>query len=228
MVAHRWNRPLLALIGLVLVAQGIGCSSTGIAVRERLGYAKREQLVDRVEQTRDAQAGARDQFETTLDELKSLTGYEDRELEGAYSRLSKELDRSEKRAKRVRDKIRSVERVGTALFKEWESELELYSTESLRRASEEQLDATRARYERVVVAMRRAESKMEPVLAAFRDQTLFLKHNLNARAIASIDGALVELEGEIAQLIADMESSIDEANRFIDQMSAGSGAGGSG
>jgi len=217
----RWDRAVLGLAGAFLVMQSVGCASTGIAVRERMGYAKREQLVDRVEETRDAQASAKNQFATTLDELKSLTGYEDRELEGAHSRLKKALSRSEARADRVREKIRSVERVGKALFSEWESELDDYSTESLRRASEEQLDATRTRYDRVVTAMRRAEATMSPVLDAFRDQVLFLKHNLNARAIASIDGALVELEGEIATLIADMESSIDEANRFIDQMSAG-------
>ncbi len=213
----------LALLGLVLLFGGSGCASTGIAVRERLGQAKREQLVDRVEETRDAQESAKSQFATTLEELKSLTGFEDRELEGAYSRLKKELDRSESRAKRVRDRIDSVERVGKALFEEWDEELDDYTTESLRRASEDQLIETRSRYERVVAAMRRAESKMEPVLAAFRDQVLFLKHNLNARAVASMDRTVVELEGEIARLISDMESSIAEANRFIDEMDHGGG-----
>ncbi len=218
---NRLTRPALALMGLAMTLQGLGCSSAGIAVREKLGYAKREQLVDRVEESRDAQESAKTQFASTLDELKSLTGYEDRELEGAYSKLKKELDRSEDRAGRVRDKIRSVERVGSALFDEWEDELDDYSTESLRRASEDQLIETRSRYERVVAAMRRAESKMDPVLDAFRDQVLFLKHNLNARAIASMDSTVIELESEISRLIADMESSIAEANVFIDQMGEG-------
>ena len=69
--------------------------------------------------------------------------------------------------------------------------------------------------------MQRAESKMAPVLAAFSDQVLYLKHNLNARAIASLDDTVIELEGEIAGLIADMEASIAEANTFIDAMGAG-------
>ena len=216
-------KAVLALMGLVLAGQGVGCASAGIAVREKLGYAKREQLVDRVEETRDAQESAKAQFATTLEELKSLTGFEDRELEGAYSRLRRELERSESRADRVQDRIDSVERVGGALFEEWEAELDEYTTESLRRASESQLVETRDRYERVVAAMRRAESKMEPVLAAFRDQVLFLKHNLNARAVASMDRTVVELEGEIARLISDMESSIAEANSFLDEMERGGG-----
>lgn len=208
------------VLSLTLIAILItGCASTGIAVREKLGTPKREQLVDRVDETRDAQESAKEQFATTLDELKALTTFDGGELESAYSRLKRQLDRSESRAEQVRDKITSVDRVARALFSEWEEELNEYSTESLRRASEQQLDETRNRYSEVITAMRRAESKMGPVLNAFNDQVLFLKHNLNARAIASLDSTLNELESEIAALIADMEASIDEANSFIDEMS---------
>jgi len=207
---------LVLLSSLVLLISG--CSSTSIAVREKLGTPKREQLVDRVDETRDAQESAKEQFASTLDELKALSGFDGGELEGAYSRLKKKYDRSKDRADKVSGKIKSVDRVARALFAEWEKELEEYSTDSLRRASQQQLDETRDRYEDVIIAMKRAESKMGPVLAAFNDQVLFLKHNLNARAIASIGGTLVELESEIASLIADMEASIDEANAFIDEM----------
>lgn len=207
----------LPLIALALLLTG--CASTGIAVRETLGTPKREQLVDRVDETRDAQESAKEQFASTLDELKSLTTFDGGELESAYNRLKRQLDRSESRAEKVRDKITAVDRVAKALFSEWESELNEYSTDALRRASEQQLDETRDRYGDVITAMRRAESKMDPVLRAFNDQVLFLKHNLNARAIASLDTTLNELESEIAVLIADMEASIDEANAFIDDMS---------
>lgn len=214
-------RPLALLILQVAAGTAVpGCASTGIALRESLGYAKREQLVDRVEETRDAQESAKAQFATTLEELQSLSGTDGGELEAAYKSLARELDRSKSRADAVRGKIRSVERVATALFDEWEDELDQYSTESLRRTSERQLRDTRARFGEVLAAMKRAESKMDPVLAAFSDQVLFLKHNLNARAIASLDDTVLELEGEIASLIADMESSIAEANAFIDEMSA--------
>lgn len=206
----------LALLALILV----GCASTSIAIKEAFGYEKREQLVDRVTETRDAQEEAKEQFASTLDELKALTGQQPGELEAAYERLQRELDRSEDRADAVRGRIKSVETVAGALFSEWESELDEYSSASLRRASAQQLETTRARYDQVLAAMKRAESRMEPVLDAFRDQVLFLKHNLNARAIAALDDTVVELEGEIGTLIADMESSIDEANAFIDAMSS--------
>ncbi len=210
---------LLMLVGTGLVSSG--CASTGIAIREKLGTPKREQLVERVEETREAQEDAKTQFASTLEELQALSGFDGGELESAYKRLDSQLGRAESRAERVRDKIVSVDRVASALFNEWEAELDQYETESLRNASARQLDETRTKFGDLLYAMRRAESKMEPVLSAFRDQVLFLKHNLNARAIASLDSTLGELEDEIAVLIRDMEASIAEANAFIDEMGGG-------
>jgi hypothetical protein len=105
--------------------------------------------------------------------------------------------------------------VANALFKEWETELEQYSNDKLRRASAQQLTQTRERYTPLLGAMRRAESKIDPVLMAFRDQVLFLKHNLNAQAIASLQGEFMSIENDIASLIKEMETSIAEADSFI-------------
>lgn len=49
---------------------------------------------------------------------------------------------------------------------------------------------------------------------------LFLKHNLNARAISSLETTVAALETDVSALIADMEASIAEANRFIEAMQA--------
>lgn len=210
---------VLALVGCTVVC---GCASTGIAVREQFGFAKREQLVDRIEDAQDSQTKAKEQFASTLDEFKSLTGFDGGDLERTYSVLKRELARSEDRAKAVTKRINSIERVGDALFDEWKKELSAYSSESLRRASAAELDNTRARYERVVGAMRAAESKMGPVLSAFQDQVLFLKHNLNARAIASLESTVLELDREIGELIASMNDSIAQAQAFVDQMTSSS------
>jgi hypothetical protein len=47
---------------------------------------------------------------------------------------------------------------------------------------------------------------------------LALKHDLNARAISSLEGTLASLETDVAALIDEMNHSIEEANRFIEQM----------
>lgn len=215
---------LLALGGALLIVGGSllsGCAGATIAMKEKLGYAKREQLVSQVQDARDEQEEAKEQFATTLDEFKALTGYDGGDLEGTYNTLKRELARSESAAGDVRGRIRGIERVASALFGEWERELDQYDSASLRRASEQQLRDTEDRYGQLIGAMKDAESRMQPVLSAFNDQVLFLKHNLNARAIASLDATVLELEGEVDRLIEEMNASIAEANSFIESMNAG-------
>jgi hypothetical protein len=104
------------------------------------------------------------------------------------------------------------------LFDEWESELAQYTNESLRRSSEDKLEQTRRRYAELMEVMKRAESKIEPVLIVFRDHVLFLKHNLNAQAIASLQEELASVEADVASLVKEMEASIAEADTFIKVM----------
>ncbi len=205
---------LMAALMSVLVS----CASTGIAVREALGNPKREQLVERVQEARDDQQEAKEQFSSALEEFLALTNADTGDLEKTYERLKKELTRSESQAETVRDRIRDVERVADALFKEWNAELKQYHSEDLRRSSQQQLDRTRDRYDELLEAMKSAEARMQPVLDAFNDQVLFLKHNLNARAIASLDREVASVQSDVARLIDEMNASIEEANAFIAEM----------
>ena len=66
--------------------------------------------------------------------------------------------------------------------------------------------------------MRSAEQKTAPVLAAFRDQVLFVKHNLNMQAISSLSTENQIIEQDVANLISEMEASIAEAESFINSM----------
>jgi len=209
--------PLL-FVGLFVFA---GCQRAYFNALERIGIEKREVLVDRVEDARDSQNEAKEQFRDALDEFSALVGFDGGDLEDTYERLDREYERSEDRADEVRDRIDAVHDVATALFDEWEDELDQYEDRRLRRESERQLRDTRRRYEDMLTAMERAERKMAPILDAFEDQVLFLKHNLNARAIASLEGTVAEIETDVDQLIRDMEASIAEADAFIEEMQTG-------
>lgn len=197
-----------------------GCAATGVALREQFGIAKRQQLVDRVEEARDSQNAAKEQFDSALQEFLSVTGQAGKggELESRYNKFKKEYERCDSRAKAVSDRISSVEYVANKLFREWESEITQYQNANLKATSQKMLDDTKVRYGQLLGAMKSAESKMKPVLAAFKDQELFLKHNLNAQAIASLQGTATEIQNDVSQLIREMEASINEANEFISQM----------
>ncbi len=218
MLLHKGWRIVAA--GMILLTAA-GCAGHRIAIKEKFGYAKREQLADRVQDARDGQVAAKRQFESALERFLEVTKAADselRDLENRYDKLKSEYDRSESRAQDVRDRIKSVQEVADALFKEWRKELDQYTNQNLRRSSEEQMESTRRQYDRLIEAMKAAEERMPPVLAAFKDQVLFLKHNLNARAISSLQQNADQIESDVTQLVGEMEAAIAEANAFIARM----------
>ncbi|MBE2215047.1 MAG: DUF2959 domain-containing protein [Opitutaceae bacterium] len=211
---------LLACVVAGALSGLCGCSSMEYAVREKFGQHKREILVDRVGDAKESQEAAKTQFVEALVKFKAVTGYRGGELEAKYDEIKATYDACTARAGDVSERIAAIEDVAGALFKEWEAELEQYSSASLRQVSERQLAQTRGGYQKLLTAMRTAESRMKPVLATFKDQVLFLKHNLNAQAIASLEGVSAELQGDIDVLVRDMQIAIDGATRFIEQMQA--------
>ena len=78
-----------------------------------------------------------------------------------------------------------------------------------------QLADTRRQYKQLIDAMNRAEAKIAPVLVVFKDQVLYLKHNLNGQAISAVKGELKTVESDVTELGKAMEKSINEANAFI-------------
>jgi DNA repair exonuclease SbcCD ATPase subunit len=172
-------------------------------------------MVDRVEAARDAQAAAQEQFKSALEQFDSVVKLKETDLKKAYESLNREYEASEDIADKVSSRIEKIEDVADALFDEWEDELALYKSRELRRSSKEQLTRTRQKYREMLRSMRRAEASMEPVLAIFRDNVLFLKHNLNAQAIGSLHGEFANLKGEIENLISKMNHAIESSNKFI-------------
>jgi hypothetical protein len=209
--------PAIVLAALSPAFAG-GCKSTYYATMEKFGKHKRDLLVDRVEEARVDQEEAKQQFRTALDRFGDVVALKNTELKATHDALKAELDQCQRKAADVTGRVDAVEQVATDLFREWNAELEQYSSADLRRASEQQLEQTRQRYDRLMGAMRRAEQSMQPVLGSFRDHVLFLKHNLNAQAIASLQGELDSLQDDTAALIKQMEAAIEEADVFIRKM----------
>ena len=209
------NRQILLIVTCLTL---IGCKSANYALWNKLGYEKRDILVSRVEKAKTDQEKAKEQFKTTLERFQELTNFQGGELEAKYKKLSTEYDRCKGRADDVSSRIAAVDSVAKDMFKEWKAELAEYKSGELRRNSEQKLRDAQTRYDQLIALMRRSEEKMQPVLVAFHDQVLFLKHNLNAQAVASLQTTAAGIETDVQALIKDMEASINEANAFIAQM----------
>jgi DNA repair exonuclease SbcCD ATPase subunit len=203
----------VAALGAPLVLGA--CQQAYFATMEQFGVHKREILVDRVGEARTAQDEAKKSFVDALEAFRAIQTFDGGSLEKLHKDLAARYATCKSRADEVTERIGAIEDVSEALFEEWQGEIDSMSDASLRSSSAQQLSATKERYGALIDAMRKAESRMEPVLVAFNDRVLFLKHNLNAQAIASLEGSLALVQSDVSALIAEMEASIAEADAFV-------------
>jgi Skp family chaperone for outer membrane proteins len=206
------------LIFVSLLTFLAGCQSAYYAAWEKVGVEKRDILIDRVENAKDSQEDAQQQFSSALDEFSQLINFDGGELQDVYEQLKDQFEASEDSAASVTSEIDKVESVAQALFDEWQEELEKYTNATLKRDSQRKLKDTQRRYQSLLSAMRKAESKMGPVLSALRDNVLYLKHNLNASAISALQGEFNGIKKELNQLVSEMNKAIAESNSFISSM----------
>jgi septal ring factor EnvC (AmiA/AmiB activator) len=197
---------LLVLPAIILGLSG--CSTLYYGTIEKLGVHKRDIMVDRVKEARDTQNEAKQQFLTAMEQFKSIVNFQGGDLEKEYNKLNATLKKSESKAADVRNRISAVEDVSDALFSEWRSEIKQYTNDTLRRSSQRKYDITKKKYTELIGAMKRAEAKLEPALAPLRDQVLFVKHNLNARAIAGLSNELISVQTNVDKPVREMEKAI--------------------
>ncbi|MGI2158804.1 DUF2959 domain-containing protein [Shewanella baltica] len=195
-----------------------GCQSAYYGAMEKVGYHKRDIMVDRVKDAKESQEDAQKEFSSALEEMQALLNHDGGNLEKAYNKAKDEYESAQSAADNVSNRIKKVEDVAEALFDEWQDEIGEIRKASLRRNSEAKLKETRRAYEQLIKSMHRAESKMPPILTAMKDNMLYLKHNLNAQAIGAIKGEFASLQTDISGLIKEMNKSINESNKFIESL----------
>ena len=211
---------IVALAAAAAMLSLPGCDTIYYKTMKKFGVEKRDILVTRVRDAREAQQKGKEEFRSALERFKSVVETDGGTLEEKYNKLNKELERSEDRAKDIHDRVKKVKDVADDLFDEWDKELGKYQDRQLRAESERELKETKRRAQSVIKAMEAADKRVDPVLQPLRDRVLFLKHNLNASTIGALDKELVALRTNVDALVADLESSIAEAEAFINQMDA--------
>lgn len=204
----------LCLLLPVLLALN-ACSALYYSSMKKLGKEKRDILVNRIKDGQEAQQEAAEQFKTALEAFQSVTKFDGGDLEKMYKKLNKQLEEVDGRANKVHDRVQSIDKVANDLFKEWGGEIDKMSSGNLKAESQKLLRGAETRHATLMRQMRSSEEKMTPVVQAFRDQVLFLKHNLNAKAISSLKKTVLEIDDDVKALIVDIEKSNQEADRTI-------------
>ena len=209
------RRLLLITMGLVLLS---ACTTVKYTALEKVGVQKRDILVDRIQDAQHTQERTKQQFGNAYEIFSALVKVDAPKLEKTYEKLSAEVQKSEAITKELDNRIDGIERVSKDLFAEWKKELSQYSNPKLKAASAQNLQITRQRYAQLIDKMRRAQQSAQPVLHSFQDNVLFLKHNLNARAVQSLSGEVAEVQLKVKRLIEEMEAAIQESSAFVRQL----------
>jgi len=210
---------LLAIIALTLSLSACGVAQKAqYSALEKFGIHKRDVLVDRIEKTTESQEATKQQFQSAYEELASLVTVDDKGLEKKYKRMAASVDKSESRAAELKSRIESVDQVANDLFAEWQEELSQYKSANLKAASQKNLSTTKQRYAAIYQKMRESSAKVDPVLQVLQDNTLYLKHNLNARSVSGLSSEVEVIEDQVRSLIAQMEASINESKTFINSL----------
>lgn len=208
-----WLLSLCALFSLG------ACTSVYYKTMQKLGKEKRDILVQRVKDSKKDQEQTKQQIQTTMEKFQALTGFQGGDLEKNYKKLNDEYERAEGQANKLHDRIKSIDQVSNDLFTEWQKEIAEMTNKQLKSRSATLLKDAKDRQGSYMKAMQKTEDQMTPVLAAFHDQVLFLKHNLNARAIGSLKGTSTKINADVSALTKSIDSSMAEADRLIASLS---------
>jgi len=203
---------------LFLLVSLSACQSAYYSAMEKVGIHKRDIMLDRVESAQTAQEEAQEEFKSALEQLSTLISFDGGDLADQYKLISEQYESSKAAADEVTSKIESIENVSEALFDEWQDEIEQYTNTSLKRQSKAKLKTTERQYYALIKSMYKAKSKMDPVLTTLKDNTLYLKHNLNASAIGALQGEYQTLQKDVAILVHEMNKSISQSKKFIDML----------
>lgn len=182
---------------------------------EAVGLEKRDLFKRRVLAVKEAQGDTKEDFKDALEQLKSVYKYDGGKLERAYNRLYNDYMDAKESAQEVTENIDQLETVADDLFREWDKEIESMGTYELKARSREKLQQTQSKFNSLRTHLKNSESRMAPVLAKLNDQVLYVKHNLNASALAGLKTEANRIEKDIDRLIDQINKASKQADEVI-------------
>ena len=124
------------LAALVLLFAFSGCTNAYYSAMEQIGQHKRDTLCSRIQAGQEDQEEAKEQIKSTYERFKEAADYEGGDFERVHNTLNGEYEAARDRADDVSERIESIEEVAADLFTEWQEEIALYASASLKHSSE--------------------------------------------------------------------------------------------
>jgi hypothetical protein len=196
---------------LAAATPDVGKIITGnpVSVRQTEALAKRADfLITEVE-------GAQSQIRVTLDAYTTLVNSSAGDLRKPYRKLDKSIARCEKRRADVAWRADDARKEADKYFSGWAARLPQIVAADLRARSEARMNDSRARFDGILEAGRRASEAYQPFLAKLRDQWTYLGHDLNPSGLASLRPDAQELIESGTQVLLEIDGSLRQAREYV-------------
>jgi DNA repair exonuclease SbcCD ATPase subunit len=176
---------------------------------------KTDQLIQGAEELIKETGKARAEIEKTMTSYNALFQDDVADLKKAYKDVEKGIDRTEKQRENVQKKIGEVRQEADAYFGSWGQSLQQISDQSLRKRSEERMNATKRDFDGVLASVDEARKEYEPFLANVRDQWTYMGHDLNPAGIQSLEADAKKLNTRADELYQKIDASMKKASDYV-------------
>jgi Mg2+ and Co2+ transporter CorA len=219
LMRRRWLSLLSLVLLLPLLSLPIvSCQTAGSGASIKSADPDFDVLETRIEQYREVQQAALQQFEATGQQLSGWSSHEVTDLQALYAATAQQDDASIEVAIEVSAAINSIEEAAEAAFKEWQIAVDLNSDAQLRAESQKRLGETRQRYADMLQVLRQCEAKTSSVLAALNSNEEYFKDHLDPGEVASRQPQLNALRNDVQSLVYRMNIALDSTEAFINSI----------
>lgn len=194
------------------------CSSIYYNTWEFLGQEKRDLLESKMESAQSSQEDASEQLKDSLEVIREKYSFKEGDLEDTYDDLSDDYDDFESRSKDLKKRIESAQEVADDLFEEWKDEAYALSNETYKENSLSKRRVTMKNFSETIASLNSVQTKMDRILKQYKDQVIYLKHNLNAKIIGKLQVELKSIMGDVSGLIKEIELSKSKTSNFISEL----------
>lgn len=201
----------LAAAPLAAATPDVGKLVTGnpVSVRDTEKLAKKADfLITEVER-------AQSQVRATLDAYRTLVASSAGDLRKPYRKLDKSIGKCEKARADVAWRADDAKKQADKYFAGWAASLPQIVDTDLRARSQERMQDSRARFDGIFEAGRRASEAYQPFLAKLRDQWTYLGHDLNPSGLASLRPDAQELIDDGTQVLLEIDQSLRQAREYV-------------
>jgi hypothetical protein len=204
------NRISVAFV-LALVGSLCGCATTG--------YRHASETSSAIGQTRLLTVKIQQNIDAAVTNLQSLTSQEAMDLRSSYERLSTAVNTLDAQVADLTDQAQVIKARGNAYVKDWEQELGSYQSSAIRLRSAERLNQVTEDFRKISQQFEATGQSLRLLLANLKDVRLYLKTDLTAAGVASIQEQLGGVTNEAALAQQILQSLLNELNRVGRELS---------